>query len=179
MTKRKIIGICAALCAGVIIYCAFTFYNKDSTKKTGAQTAGRQSTSAAYPFKLTSVSLKAITEYGVPTVIDFGSDGCIPCKRMAPVLEKLNAEWQKRAAVQFIDVWKYSEGVSDFPVQVIPTQFFFTAEGKPFVPSKTLVQKIEFIQYSDRSTNKHVFTLHMGGLTEEELRNIFSEMGID
>lgn len=133
---------------------------------------------AKYPLKITSVNLDEVKSYGIPTVIDFGSDSCIPCKEMAPVLETLNAEWQGTAAVQFIDVWKYSDGVSDFPVQVIPTQVFFTAEGEPFVPSDDLAAEIEFILYSEKTTGKHIFTVHQGGITEMQMRKIFAEMGV-
>lgn len=131
-----------------------------------------------FPLKITSVDLDEIKAYGVPTVIDFGSDSCIPCKAMAPVLETLNAEFQGRAAVQFMDVWEYTDGVENFPVQVIPTQVFFTAEGKPFVPSEELAAKIPFDMYSMRDTGEHVFTVHQGGITEEEMRMIFAEMGV-
>jgi thioredoxin 1 len=49
---------------------------------------------------------KEIKSYGVPFVIDFGSDSCIPCKEMAPVLETLHEEFQGKAIVHFVDVWK-------------------------------------------------------------------------
>lgn len=132
-----------------------------------------------YPLTITSVNLEKIKSYGIPTVIDFGSDSCGPCREMAPVLETLNAEWQGVAAVQYIDVWKHSDGVSDFPIQVIPTQVFFTAEGKPFVPSDSLAAQLEFTMYSSRETGEHVFTIHQGGLTEEQMRMVFAEMGVD
>ena len=142
------------------------------TRQDGKATGGE------YPLALTQTNLEEIKSYGVPTVIDFGSDSCIPCKQMAPVLETLNAEWQGKAAVQFMDVWKYTDGVQDFPVQLIPTQVFFTAEGKPFVPSDELAQKIEFMMYSDREGGEHIFTVHQGGITEDEMRMIFAEMGV-
>lgn len=132
-----------------------------------------------YPLALTKTDLEEIKSYGVPTVIDFGSDDCIPCKQMAPVLEKLNTEWQGKAAVRFMDVWKYTDGVQDFPIQLIPTQVFFTAEGKPFVPSDELASKIQFITYTDRDSGEHIFTVHQGGITEEEMRLIFAEMGVE
>jgi thioredoxin 1 len=132
-----------------------------------------------YPLKITSVSLEEVKSYGVPTVVDFGSDSCIPCKEMAPVLETLHAEWQGRAAVQFLDVWKYSDGLDDFPIQVIPTQVFFNADGTPFVPSGKLQNQIAFTMYSSRDTGEHIFTVHQGGITEEQMRLIFAEMGVE
>ncbi|MBY1896620.1 MULTISPECIES: thioredoxin family protein [unclassified Clostridium] len=143
----------------------------DSTKQTDND--------KGFPLKVTSVSLEEIKQYGIPTVIDFGSDSCIPCKQMAPVLETLNSEWQGKAAVQFMDVWEYTDGVENFPVQVIPTQVFFNADGTPFVPSDELASKIQFTMYSDKSNDEHIFTVHQGGITEEEMREIFAEMGVE
>lgn len=131
-----------------------------------------------YPLKITKADLDEIKAYGVPTVIDFGSDSCIPCKEMAPVLKTLNAEWQDRAAVQFMDVWEYTDGVEDFPVSVIPTQIFFNADGSPYVPSEEIQKEIAFIMHADKETDEHVFTAHQGGITEEQMRAIFAEMGI-
>lgn len=136
------------------------------------------SDSKSHPLKITAVDLEAIKAYGVPTVVDFGSDSCNPCKEMAPVLETLNAEWQGKAAVQFIDVWKYTDGTEDFPIQVIPTQVFFNADGTPFVPSEGLRKQIGFTMYSGRDTGKHIFTVHQGGITEDQMRQIFAEMGV-
>ena len=45
----------------------------------------------------------------VVTVIDLGATSCIPCKMMAPVLEKVKADYAGKAAVIFIDVWKNPE----------------------------------------------------------------------
>ncbi|HBF8218529.1 thioredoxin family protein [Clostridioides difficile] len=132
-----------------------------------------------FSLKITSVDLEEIKKYGVPTVIDFGSDSCIPCKQMASVLETLNSEWQGKAAVQFMDVWEYTEGVDKFPVQVIPTQVFFNADGTPFIPSDELASKVQFTMYSDKSNDEHIFTVHQGGITEEEMREIFAEMGVE
>ncbi|HKM35170.1 MAG TPA: thioredoxin family protein [Lachnospiraceae bacterium] len=132
-----------------------------------------------FPLKISETNIDEIKLYGVPTVIDFGSDSCIPCKKMAPVLETLNKEWQDRAAVQFMDVWKYSDGVEDFPITVIPTQVFLNADGTPFVPSEELASQIEFTMYADKISNEHAFTVHQGGITENQMRMIFSEMGVE
>lgn len=133
----------------------------------------------SFPLKITSVNLDEIKQYGIPTVIDFGSDSCIPCKQMTPVLETLNSEWQGKAAIQFMDVWEYTDGVDDFPIQVIPTQVFFNADGTPFVPSDELASKLQFTMYSDKTNGEHIFTVHQGGITEEEMREIFAEMGVE
>jgi len=67
---------------------------------------------------------------GKPTVADFGARTCIPCKKMAPILEELNRELAGRANVLFTDVWKDSGIGGQYRVQMIPTQIFFDASGK-------------------------------------------------
>ena len=47
---------------------------------------------------------------GMVTLVDVGADACIPCKMMAPILEKLEKVYQGKAAIVFIDVWKNPEG---------------------------------------------------------------------
>ena len=84
-----------------------------------------------------------------------------------------------KAFIKFVDVWEYAEAASNVPVQVIPTQVMVNADGTPFVPSDELAQKIEFILYSSRETGEHVFTVHQGGLTEEQMRLILTEMGVE
>ena len=132
---------------------------------------------ADFVLEATLIDLDALKEYNLPIIIDFGADSCIPCKEMAPVLKTLNAEMQGKAIIKFVDVWKNGDAAKDFPVQVIPTQVFIYADGTPYVPSDDI--KVEFTMYSTKDTNEHVFTVHQGGLTEDQMRSILSDMGVD
>jgi len=67
---------------------------------------------------------------GKPSVIDLGARTCIPCKKMAPILEGLSREYQGKANVLFIDVRKDSAAADRFKIRMIPTQIFFDAKGK-------------------------------------------------
>ena len=67
---------------------------------------------------------------GKPTLIDLGARSCIPCKKMAPILESLSAEYRSRASVLFIDVRENGAAAEKFRIQMIPTQIFFDAKGK-------------------------------------------------
>lgn len=67
---------------------------------------------------------------GKPTVIDLGARTCIPCKKMAPILESLSNEYRGKAGVLFIDVHEDQDAAKRFKVQMIPTQIFFNAQGK-------------------------------------------------
>lgn len=68
----------------------------------------------------------------LPKLLDLGSKKCIPCKMMAPVLEKLEKEYTGIMDVEFIDVWlkENVETGKKFEIEAIPTQIFFDAEGK-------------------------------------------------
>lgn len=126
----------------------------------------------------TAIDFEKLSEYGLPIIVDYGADTCIPCKTMAPVLEKANETFAGKAFVKFINVWDYPDAAKDVPVQTIPTQIIFNADGTPYVPSDEIAEKIEFILYSDRETNEHVFTVHQGGVTEEEMWAILDDMGV-
>jgi thioredoxin 1 len=67
---------------------------------------------------------------GKPAVIDLGARTCIPCKKMAPILESMSNEYRGKASVLFIDVREDQASAKRFKVQMIPTQIFFDAKGK-------------------------------------------------
>ena len=125
----------------------------------------------------TSIDLETLIGYALPIIIDFGADSCIPCKEMAPVLKTMNSEMQGKAIIKFVDVWKYAEAADGFPIQVIPTQVIIDANGTPYVPSDGI--GIDFTMYSTKDTNEHVFTVHQGGLTEDQMRTILADMGVN
>ena len=74
--------------------------------------------------------IRAALASGKPTVADFGARTCIPCKKMAPILEELNRELKGKAHVTFTDVWAAPGIAQDYRVQMIPTQIFYDAKGK-------------------------------------------------
>ena len=67
---------------------------------------------------------------GMVSMIDLGAKKCIPCKMMAPIMEKMEKEYRNRAAIVFIDVWENREQAARFGIRAIPTQIFFDPEGK-------------------------------------------------
>lgn len=126
-----------------------------------------------------AIDFEAMSAYGIPLIVDYGADTCIPCKEMAPVLEKANEEFQGKAFIKFINVWDYPDAAKNVPVQVIPTQVLFNADGTPFVPSDELAKQIQFDMYSLNEAGEHAFTVHQGGLTEEQMWAILKEMGVE
>ncbi|MEA4831340.1 MAG: thioredoxin family protein [Oscillospiraceae bacterium] len=131
---------------------------------------------ADFVLEAESIDLEALKAYGLPIIIDFGSDSCIPCKAMAPVLQTMNAEMQGKVIIKFVDVWKHAGAADGYPIQYIPTQIFFNTDGIPYVPSNNI--GIEFTMYDYKDTGAHAFTVHQGGLTEDQMRVILADMGI-
>ena len=77
-----------------------------------------------------SVELKNIPVKGMVTMVDLGAASCIPCKMMAPILDKLEKRYQGKAAVVFIDLRHEREAAQRFGIRAIPTQIFFDKVGK-------------------------------------------------
>jgi thioredoxin 1 len=66
----------------------------------------------------------------LPRLVDLGAGKCIPCKKMAPILEELKKDYAGRMEVEFIDVWKNPDAGKAYGVEMIPTQIFYDASGK-------------------------------------------------
>lgn len=90
---------------------------------------------------------------GKVTMIDLGATECIPCKMMAPIIEKMEKQYAGKAAIVFIDVWKHKEQARRFGIRAIPTQIFFNENG------------IEVLR-------------HVGFMSEKAIVNQLSRMGI-
>jgi thioredoxin 1 len=65
----------------------------------------------------------------LPRLVDLGAGKCIPCKKMAPILEELKKEYAGRMNVEFIDVWQNPDAAKPYNINLIPTQIFYDAEG--------------------------------------------------
>ncbi len=123
--------------------------------------------------------LDKILSYGLPVIIDFGADSCAPCKEMAPVLMELNKELRGKAIIKYVDVSKNRKAAEGLQLEVIPTQYFFNADGTPYVPAdETVAARNGFIMYQRRDSGEHVLTVHQGGLDKETMLEVLKEMGM-
>jgi thioredoxin 1 len=172
MEKKKLLKIIIPVCLVLVVVGIWIIKNVDN----GSENLVTPDNEEDFVLEATSIDLEALTSYDLPIIIDFGADSCVPCKEMAPVLKTMNTEMQGKAIIKFVDVWKNSSAANDFPIQVIPTQVLINADGTPYVPSDDI--EIEFTMYSAKDTNEHVFTVHQGGLTEDEMRAILADMGV-
>lgn len=65
----------------------------------------------------------------LPRLVDLGRGTCIPCKKMAPILEELKKAYQGKAAVEVIDLRDDPGAAREYGIRLIPTQLFFDADG--------------------------------------------------
>lgn len=85
---------------------------------------------------------------GMVTMIDLGAKKCIPCKMMAPIMEKMEKTYAGKAAIVFIDVWENPEQARRFGIRGIPTQIFYDADGREvtrhvgFMPEASIVKTL-------------------------------------
>lgn len=82
---------------------------------------------------------------GKVTMVDIGAKKCIPCKMMAPIMEELEKVYKDRAAIIFIDVWENPAAGKQYRIQVIPTQIFYTAEGKEVLRHEGFMDKTAIV----------------------------------
>jgi thioredoxin 1 len=85
----------------------------------------------------------------IPKLIDLGATKCIPCIKMAPILEELKKEYAGIFDVEFIDVWQKENAkkAEDYKIETIPTQVFLDPKGKElwrhvgFISKKDILAK--------------------------------------
>lgn len=103
----------------------------------------------ALPSALFAAKLLEVPVKGMVTLVDLGAKKCIPCKMMAPILEKLEKVYAGRAAVVFLDVWEDPIPARRFGIRGIPTQIFFDKKGREvyrhegFLSEAAIVQQLK------------------------------------
>ncbi|MDR0699783.1 MAG: thiol reductase thioredoxin [Tannerella sp.] len=89
-----------------------------------------------------------VYEGELPCIIDFYADWCGPCKRVAPILKELAAEYKGKIIVYQINVDRERELARLFGVSSIPMFLFVPAKDKPqstmgAIPRDSFVEIIE------------------------------------
>ena len=97
---------------------------------------------------------KEISKISLPKLLDFGAGTCIPCKKMAPILQELTEEYKGRVVIKIIEVYQERELTRANGIRLIPTQIFFDTK------------------------NQEVYR-HMGFMDKEQIKNVFKTMGVN
>lgn len=61
----------------------------------------------------------------LPVMVDFGAEWCGPCKRLDPILEKLNQEWDGKVRMVRLDVDMNAGVAAQYQVMSLPTLILF------------------------------------------------------
>jgi len=96
---------------------------------------------------------KDVVQSPLPKLLDFGAGTCIPCKKMAPILQELEKEYKGRVVIKVIEVYKERELTRTNGIRLIPTQIFFDAK------------------------NQEVYR-HVGFMDKEQIKKVFERMGV-
>ena len=80
-------------------------------------------------FAFNDENSKPEIESGKPVVIDFWAEWCIPCKKIAPIVDELAEQYEGRVKMGKYNVEESSEVATEFGIRSIPTILFFR-DGK-------------------------------------------------
>ncbi|MGM0375436.1 MAG: thioredoxin [Bacteroidota bacterium] len=85
-----------------------------------------------------------------PAIIDFYADWCGPCKKLSPLLEELQSDYDGKIQVYKVDTEKSKDLAAAFGIQSLPTIVFVPMDKEPqavlgFVPKEKLTQMVSNI----------------------------------
>ena len=105
-----------------------------------------QKIAAKPPDSNTEEDFSKALKSGRPVLVDFGSNSCIPCRQMRPILKEIRKEHSGKAEVLVIDVYKYQNLARAHKIQIIPTLAFFDSNGKEVHRHKGFMRKKAIIE---------------------------------
>jgi thioredoxin 1 len=101
----------------------------------------------------TEADFRKALKGGKPMVVDFGSNRCIPCRQLRPVLQKVRKDHEGKLEVLIIEIQKNQQLAAEYQIQVMPTVVFIDKAGK------------------------EVFR-HQGFMSEEKIKEQLAKMGV-
>ncbi|MFO7895573.1 MAG: thioredoxin family protein [Candidatus Cloacimonadales bacterium] len=83
---------------------------------------------------------------GLPTIVKLGSDSCVPCKMMKPILAELEAEYGERANILDLETADHQDLTSQYKVRIIPTSIFFDQNGQQYERQEGFLEKAKILE---------------------------------
>ncbi|MBS3740688.1 MAG: hypothetical protein KGY75_09905 [Candidatus Cloacimonetes bacterium] len=90
--------------------------------------------------------LTKVLNNGLPTVLDLGSDSCVPCKMMKPIFAELEEELEGKANILLLEIADYRGIANEYNVRVIPTQIFFDQNGEQYWRHEGFLSKEDILK---------------------------------
>ena len=129
--KRRPVVAIALLCALLALSAATMGCSGDnSTSRTQVEAANANSAQAVTEKQ---DDPEPVVDAHV-TFVELGSDKCIPCIKMRPVMQEIQDRYGDQVRIVFYDVWT-PDGqpyARQYGIRVIPTQVFLDAEGQEY-----------------------------------------------
>jgi len=94
---------------------------------------------------LTSIPLGQALSSGKPTLAEFGSSTCIPCKQMKPILEELAVEYKDSLNIVIVEIYEHKDLANQYQIMAIPTQILFDSSGQEITKHIGFWSKAEII----------------------------------
>ena len=127
------------------------------------------------PILVTDFDLEDVLTSGLPVILNFGSDDAGSADTLA-ALAILHRDIGHLVLIRSVDLAAKPEAREGYPVQVIPTQFFFSADGAPIPLNLEISVLMSGLYLSD--TGEPVFTIHEGPLSLTEFAEVLTHMGV-
>jgi len=83
---------------------------------------------------------------GRPVLVDFGSNSCIPCRQLRPILQEIRKEQAGKMEVLVIDIYKYQDLANEYRIQVIPTIILFDSNAKEVFRNQGFMPKAAIME---------------------------------
>ena len=120
------------LLAMVILATAFTANAQDKKEESKVkQLTYKEFTKKVWDFEKDPSTF--VYKGKLPAVIDFYADWCGPCRRVAPIMEKLAEEYDGKLLIYKVNVDQEKELSAAFQVKSIPMVLFIPMEGQPMM----------------------------------------------
>jgi len=143
----------ALIVSAIIATAAFAYAGEDETSGTATvhfpETITTPTLEAHHPQKVTLTPQKQ----KLWTLKEFGSNRCIPCRKMKPILAEIANEYKGILEVEVLEIKDHLEEAKKYGIMLIPTQVLLDPKGN--------------VQWR-----------HIGFIPKEDLESVLHEKGI-
>ncbi|MFW5730508.1 MAG: thioredoxin family protein [Desulfonatronovibrionaceae bacterium] len=99
-------------------------------------------------------SLPEIPSPDTVTFVNLGSDSCVPCQIMEPVIQELQADYQGQALITYVDIDIHPEQGRRYGIKTIPTQIFFNHQGREVLRHQGIMDRESIVEILDQLLNE-------------------------